>query len=457
MRTLRPSARTPRRLRAATALAVFTLVAGVLGGCAQDEEPADATASGGSSGGSSGGGGSDEDAVTVSVGVFGVFGYKQAGLYDEYTKLNPHVRIKETSIERNEQYYSQLLTHLAANSGLSDIQAVEVGNINEVTTTQAGRFVDLGKADGVRKADYLSWKWDQATDEDGRTIGLGTDIGPMGICYRKDLFAKAGLPTDRTAVGALWAGDWQKYVDTGRRYTRRAPAGTSYMDGAAGVYNGVISSSRIRNYSEDGELIFKTSPSVKASWDLAMQAAEGGMTAKFKQFTKEWDQGYANARFATVICPSWMLGYIKEKSGTKGEDQWDIAPAPKPANWGGSFLTVPERAKHKDEAVKLATWLTAPAQQAKLFARQASFPSAQTAISSPGVSGAKHPYFGDAPIGRIFSDAARNMPTLVLGPKDQPIGQQVSDVGILQVEQQGKSPDEGWRATLKAVDNALDQ
>ncbi|MGP3950239.1 ABC transporter substrate-binding protein [Streptomyces sp. 7N604] len=434
--------------RAVVLAAVAALGAGLLAGCAEDsDEPGSA-----SPGGKDGNG-----KTTVTIGVFGVFGYKQAGLYDEYEKLNPGVTIKETSIERVDQYYPQLLTHLGTGSGLQDIQAVEVGNIAEVAARHADRFVDLGKAEGVDKSSFLPWKWAQATAEDGRTVGLGTDIGPMAICYRKDLFKKAGLPTDRKEVGKLWAGDWQKYVDAGKDYMAKAPKGTVFVDAAGGVYNAAVSGNAERYYDKSGKLIYKDSPAVKEAWDLAMEVVDGKMTAKLKQFDKTWDQAYANGRFATVSCPPWMLGYIKEKAGDKAEDQWDVAPAPKPANWGGSFLSVPEAARNKDEAVKLAAWLTAPEQQAKLFEKQASFPSSQAAYDLPAVAGAKHEYFDDAPIGRIFADAAKGIPTLVVGEKDLAIQTAITDVGVLQVEQQGKTPDQGWDAALKNIDNALDQ
>ncbi|GAB2822611.1 ABC transporter substrate-binding protein [Streptomyces daliensis] len=440
----RTSPRRHLRRRLAASVLTAALGAGLLGGCAEDSEDPGAEDSGGKGG------------TVVSVGVFGVFGYKQAGLYDEYEKLNPGVTIKENSTERNEDYYPALLNHLTAGSGLSDIQAVEVDNINELATLQADKFVDLGKAPGVEKGDWLDWKWDQAATESGSTIGLGTDIGPMGICYRKDLFKKAGLPTDRDEVGELWAGDWSKYVDTGEDYMKNAPEGTAFMDGAAGLYNGSVSSYAKKNYTAGGKLIYKDSEAVNESWDLAMRAVEGKMTGKLKQFDKAWDQAYANGTFASVICPPWMLGYIKEKAGDKAEDKWDVAPAPKPANWGGSFLTVPEKAKNKEEAIKLATWLTAPQQQAKLFQKQASFPSSSTALELPEVKDAKHAYFGDAPIGKIFSDAARGIPTAVLGPKDGLIKQTFTDVGILQVEQQGKSPEEGWDAAVKKIDDVVE-
>ncbi|QHY95641.1 hypothetical protein SSPS47_10975 [Streptomyces sp. S4.7] len=184
------------------------------------EPPGSAAYDGGTSGGWGGG-------TTLTVGVFGAFGLKEAGLYDEYMKLNRDVVIKQTSIERNENYYPQLLTHLGSGSGLADIQAVEVNNIAEITATQADKLMDLGRTEGVRKDSFLPWKWSQATTAGGKTVGLGKDIGPQGVCYRRDLFAEAGLPTDRTAVGRLWAGDWRKYLAAGKLYKARAPRGRS--------------------------------------------------------------------------------------------------------------------------------------------------------------------------------------------------------------------------------------
>ncbi len=443
---MRISTRTPHR--AVVVAAVVALGAGLLGGCAEDSE--------GPSGGSGDSGTDTRGRTTIEIGTFGVFGYKQAGLYDEYMKLHPEILIKEDVTERVDTYYPELLTHLAANSGLQDIQAIEVGNINEIATTQADKFEDLSKAPGIDKSNWLDWKWAQGTAKDGRTVALGTDIGPMGMCYRKDLFEKAGLPTDREAVGKLWAGDWQKYVDAGKRYKAKGPKGTTFTDSAAGLFAAVNNGYAERFYDADGKLIYKDSPAVKTAWDLAMQAATGGLTGKLKQFDKAWDQAYANGAFATVSCPPWMLGYIKEKAGAAGEDKWDVAAAPKPANWGGSFIGVPKAGKNKAEAIKLAAWLTAPEQQAKLFDKQASFPSTPPAYELDVVSGARNPYFGDAPTGQLFAEAAKGIPTLVLGPKDQQIGTAFGDVGILQVEQQGKSPEQGWEAALKEIDNAVD-
>ncbi|WP_344321348.1 ABC transporter substrate-binding protein [Streptomyces macrosporus] len=426
-------------------VAAATIGTSLLAGCASDDDPGTEAAGG------------DDGRTVITVGLFGTFGFKEAGLYEEYEKLNPKVKIKQTVIERNENYYPQLLTRLASNSGLADVQGIEVANIAEVVQTQADKFVDLGKAQGVSKSDYFDWKWQQATTPDGKTIGLGTDIGPMAICYRKDHFEAAGLPTDREEVGKLWAGSWEKYLETGKKFTENAPEGVKWVDSASGLYNAAISSSATRYYDDKGEVIYKTNPDVKKAWNIAAEAAAEGMTDKHELFTDSWNKAMNNGTFATLSCPAWMLGYIQDKGGDKAQGKWDVAPAPKPGNWGGSFLGVPESGKNKEEAIKFVAWLTAPTQQAKLFAERGSFPSAPKSYETPEVSDAKHEFFSDAPIGKIFSDAAKGIPTQVIGPKDQVIQENITRTGLLQIEQKGLSPAKAWDAATKAVDNALDE
>ncbi|MFJ1746121.1 ABC transporter substrate-binding protein [Streptomyces sp. NPDC088116] len=435
--------------RRVMALAVVAaLGAGILSGCAQDsDEP--------SGGASNGGGGKGKTKITV--GVFGVFGLKEAGLYDQYMKLHPDIAIEQTSIERNENYYPPLLTHLGTGSGLADIQAVEINNIAEIAETQADKLMDLGKVDGVKKDNFLATTWTQGTSKAGKTIGLGTDVGPEAICYRKDLFAQAGLPTDRDEVGKLWAGDWQKYLDIGKQFKAKGPKGAAFVDSAGGVLNAMNGTTEKRFYDEDGKVVYKTNPAVRKSWDTAASFAKEGLSAKLQQFTPAWTQGFSNNAFATISCPPWMLGYIKGKAGAAAENKWDVAAAPKPGNWGGSFLTVPEAGKNKEEAAKLVAWLTAPEQLATLFDKQGSFPSAQAAYALPKVSDAKAAYFNNAPIGDIFSKAADGVPVQILGAKDGVIAQNLADVGMLQVDQKGVSSEKGWDAAVKAIDNALDQ
>ncbi|AMM08754.1 extracellular solute-binding protein [Streptomyces albidoflavus] len=434
-------ARTRRKPRTRVVAAISAVSAlGLLVGC--------------SGGGEGTGGGRKDGKVTISMGLYGVMGFKETGLLDKYMEENPDV-VVEAEIAGDEQtYYTALQTHLAAGSGLKDIQGIEIGRAKELVDTQKDKFADLS---GVKGTDhFLPWKQSQVTSGDGKVIGLGTDIGPMAVCYRKDKFEEAGLPTDRDEVAKLWEGDWAKYVAVGERFKEGAKGDkVAFMDSASGLFNAMIYGGPQQFYDKEGELVYADNPVVKDAWKLASKAATSDLTAKLRQFQPGWDPGLANGTFATAVCPAWMLAHISEKAGEANKGKWDVAKAPKGANWGGSFLGVMEDSPVKKEAQELVAWLTAPEQQAFLFQKQSLFPSSRTALESPEVAGAKSEYFNDAPIGEIFGAAAREVPEeQVLGRKDGTI-KDIFSQGLTLIESQNKSPDDAWNTTDERVKKAV--
>ncbi|CAL9657877.1 MULTISPECIES: ABC transporter substrate-binding protein [Streptomyces] len=400
------------------------------------------------------GGGKKDGKVTITMGLYGVMGIKETGLLEQYEKENPGVDIKAEIAGDEQTYYTALQTRLAAGKGLKDIQGIEIGRAKEITDTQADKFADFGDVKGTDH--FLPWKESQISTGDGKVLGLGTDIGPMAVCYRKDYFEKAGLPTDREEVAKLWEGDWKKYVEVGRTFKKDFKGdGVAYMDAASGLFNAMIYGHPEQFYDDKGELIYDSNPVVKDAWGLAADAAEDGLTAKLRQFQPGWDPGLANGTFATAVCPAWMLSHISEKAGPANKGKWDVAKAPKGANWGGSFLGVVEQSPVKEEAKKLVAWLTAPEQQTHIFKEIGNIPSSRQALDSADVKGAKSEYFSDAPIGQIFGAAAQEIPDKqVLGRKDGTIKDTFSQ-GLTLIEQQGTARDKAWETTAERIEKAV--
>ncbi|MFJ4623863.1 ABC transporter substrate-binding protein [Streptomyces sp. NPDC088812] len=400
------------------------------------------------------GGGKKDGKVTITVGLYGVMGFKETGLFEQYEKENPNVDIKAEVAGDEQTYYTALQTRLAAGKGLKDIQGIEIGRAKEIVDTQADKFADFSGVTGTDH--FLPWKLSQITTKDGKVLGLGTDIGPMAVCYRKDYFEKAGLPTDRDEVAKLWEGDWKKFVEVGRTFKKDFKGGdVAYTDAASGLFNAMVYGYPEQYYNTEGDLIYETNPVVKEAWNLAADAAEEGLTAKLRQFQPGWDPGLANGTFATAVCPAWMLGHISEKAGEANKGNWDVAKAPKGANWGGSFLGVVEQSPVKEEAKKLVAWLTAPEQQTHIFQEQGSVPSSQEALDSPEVQKVTSEYFDNAPIGQIFGEAAQEIPDKqVLGRKDGTIKDTFSQ-GLALIEQGDASRDEAWQTTAERIEKAV--
>jgi cellobiose transport system substrate-binding protein len=390
--------------------------------------------------------GSRQDTITLRVGLFGDFGYHD--LYAKYEQSHPNIDIKE-DIESYSDHHSNLAKHLAVGSGADDIESVEVGFISQFKS-QPKLFVDLKKLGaGKLQKQWLAWKWRQSIAPNGAQIGLGTDVGSLAICYRRDLFRKAGLPTSRTAVSKLWP-TWKDFNAVGRRFQKHAPKHVSFFDSGSNVFNAIIGQLNPAYYTSKGKVIVASNPKVKEAWNKTMRAIKAHESAGLAAFSNDWNTGYKKGTFATVTCPAWMMGYIQGQApNTKGK--WDIAAVPAGGgNWGGSFLTVPKQSSHSHEAYDLAKFLTSPASEAYIFKHTGNLPSQPALYKSKAITSFRNPFFNNAPVGKIFTASALRLKPQITGPHQGDIQTAVSNA-IQRVEQHKQTPAASWKQFLKDV------
>jgi cellobiose transport system substrate-binding protein len=384
--------------------------------------------------------------VTLTISLFGDFGYHD--LYDQFEKSHPGVTIKE-SIQDFAVHHSNLAKSVATNAGAADVEAIEVGFIAQFKA-QPDRFVNLRQyGAGALKDRWLNWKWAQGLGRKGEVVGLGTDVGSLAICYRRDLFQKAGLPTKRADVSRLWP-TWRAFIDAGKRFQAKAPKGVNFFDSGSNVYNAIIGQATPAYYDAAGKVIVATNPRVKAAWDLTMLGIANGESAGFAAFSNDWNTGYKKGSFATVTCPAWMMGYIQGQApATKGK--WDIAATPGTGgNWGGSYLAVPKQSKNAALAAELVKFLTSPASEAYVFKQTGNLPSQPALLKSKAVAGFKNPFFNNAPVGQIFANSALRLKPQIIGPQQGAI-QTAASNAIQRVEQKKQSPAKSWEQFLKDV------
>ena len=351
--------------------------------------------------GCSGGGGSasgGDGPVTLTVATFNDFGYTDA-LLKEYMDAHPNVKIVHnkaaTSNDARANYFQKL-----GKTGLADIEAIEVDWLPEVM-----EYADLlAPVPDDLKSRWLDYKVKAATSSEGNLIGYGTDIGPEGVCYRSDLFAAAGLPTDREEVAKMLQGDWSTYFAAGDKYV--AATGKPFFDSAGGTYQGAINQVEDAYENPDtGEITATENPEVKKIYDQVLKAS-ATQSAHLGQWSDDWMAGLSNGAFATMLCPGWMLGVIEGNAPeVKG---WDIANAfpGGGGNWGGSYLTVPSNGKNVAAAQELADWLTSPDTQINAFENAGTFPSQTDALKNETLLSNTNAYFNNAPVGQILTDRA---------------------------------------------------
>jgi cellobiose transport system substrate-binding protein len=386
--------------------------------------------------------------TTLRVDLFGDFGYHD--LYKQFEKTHPGVTIKE-DIEDYATHHSNLAKHLATGAGADDVEAVEVGYISQFKS-EPQYFVDLNSMGASSlKGLYLPWKWAQSIAPNGAQIGLGTDVGSMGICYRRDLMQAAGLPTSRAAVSKLWP-TWQAFINTGVQFEKKAPKGTYFFDSGSNVFNAMIGQLNPAYYDAQGNVIIDKNPAVQKAWNLTMQGVQKGESAGLAAFSTAWNTGFKESQFATVTCPAWMMGYIQGQAPNAAGD-WDIASVPGGGgSWGGSFLTIPKQSKNQQLAYELIKFLTSPASQAYVFKQTGNLPSEPALYSSAAIKNFTNPYFSNAPVGQIFTNSVKSLKPQITGPHQGDI-QTAASNAIQRVEQKKQSPAQSWAQFLKDVAN----
>jgi cellobiose transport system substrate-binding protein len=370
---------------------------------------------------------------------------------ERYTKKHPDIDIKLTEVGSTTET-AQALTAALAGGKVPDLVLIQGDDLPKFMQSPEN-FVNLSTlgADDM-KDDYLDWVMEQSTTEDGKIIGIPTDVGGMAIAYRTDLFKAAGLPTDREQVSKLWP-TWEAFTEVGKRYVQAT--GKPFVDNTpTSVFFQAVNQGSERYYDADRKLSYDKNPQVKAAFDLTLKVFAAGVSAKITSWTPGWTAGMSKGDFAVISAPSWMLNAIRTNA-PKTSGKWDVATIPGGSgNWGGSYLAIPKRAKNADAAWNYIKEMQSPEGQLDNFLSKGNLPTTPSVYTDPKLLEKTDPFFSNAPVGKIYTESVVGIKPFYIGPDDATIGTELLNA-LTSVEQGKLAPDKAWSTALTNVKNAL--
>jgi len=391
-----------------------------------------------------------EEKLELTMWLYGSTGLES--LVEQYEKQYPNVKINMIHMTY-EDVHNNLQTAFASGYGAPDVCLIEV-SFMERFKQFPDYFENLGPLGAYDiENQYLSWKWKQATDQEGKFVyGLPTDIGPVAVVYNPKLYAAAGLPTDRERLAEAMS-TWEHFLEVGQRIKEKT--GKPMIDQIKTLYRMVLFQADVQYFDPHTEaLIIETNPAVKQAWDVAVRASELGLSAFETSWSPEWARGIAGGEFATILSPSWMLNDIKTNA-PEAEGDWDITYLPEGSgNWGGSYLTIPKMSSKKKEAYAFIRWLTDPERQLALYKTFNNFPSTPVIYEDPAIRNKTDPFFKDAPVGRIFSEIAKDVRPMYEGSK-QHVVTQIMEAALDKVEERDSTPEEAWNEAMSLIHKQL--
>lgn len=366
---------------------------------------------------------------------------------EQYQKDHPNIKV---NIQQQEyaDHHNSLVTALAAGSGAPDIALVEIGYIDRFKADESkfNNLADFGANDIM--GNYLEWKKVQASSADGNFIfGLPTDVGPMVMMYRTDIFEAAGLSTDPADVTNLIS-SWDKFIEVGK--TIKEKTGKPMIDNANSIYEVLKGQLPTQYFDKDGNLIVDTNEDLKKAYDRAAEIIQAGLSAKVAAWSPEWGAGMNNGDFAIQLAPAWMMGFMKANA-PDSSGKWNVAQMPEGSgNWGGSFMTIPKESAHPKEAYDLISWLLSPELQLEEFKSNGNFPSTPSVYDKPEIQDLTDPFFSNAPVGKIFAEAAKKVVPVYYGPDYITVNTPLVNA-ITNVETNNADPQKEWDAAIKQI------
>jgi lactose/L-arabinose transport system substrate-binding protein len=280
---------------------------------------------------------------------------------------------------------------------------------------------------------------------------LPWDIGPVGVFYREDDFAKAKVDASEVET-------WDQYLDATARVRRatkkRALTFTPSSD--HGPLE-IMLQQQGRYYFDDAGKVAVNSPETRQALDVLRRLYDGGLALSG---SKAAEIALKNELVSTSMGGAWMAGSIRlQVPDQSGKWRMMRLPAFAPggnhgSNDGGSAFAVNAASPRVKDAYRFVELAMANREvQLKLVDKFFYLPALNTTYDAPEFSGGLSEYYGNQPVMKTLIDLLPSIPNVTV----------TSDFGrardvMLGVQQQvvarGADPDHALAAAAEEIARA---
>lgn len=400
--------------------------------------------------------GSDNKDISGEITVGG-WEYIQKSLESalpEFNKEYPNIKVN-FKIAPPADHYKKLTIDLSSGQGAADVVAIEIQNLAQYM--ELGALEDMTSLIEPYKANFNSYKVESAT-LDGKVYAMPIDSGPVGVYYRRDVFEKAGLPSDPESVAKQLA-TWDKYLETAQIIKDKAgvpmlPLAGSQNDGR--FFQILMQQQGNWYFDKDGKTAVNNEKTQKVL-TLFDQLWKGGYTADLLDWTDGWYAALKDGKVATLPSAVWMGGFLKSWIAADASGKWGVVPLPvweeggvRTSNDGGSYLAITNQTKNAEAARAFVTFmLTKNESQIALFKAMDSFPSLETTYQDPYFA-EQDPYFAGQAYRQLFADLADEiLPVNYTGKYSEANALTMTELQKMATNKQDVA------ATLKAIEDSI--
>lgn len=352
---------------------------------------------------------------------------EKSGVIDDFKAAYPNVEVEIVNYQPAD-VYTNLPLALTAGQGACDVCLVESSHLSQ--------FVDLGGLMDIteRVQPYVeqmnTYRWKDAS-ADGKYYAVPWDSGPVVMYYRRDVFEKAGLPSEPEEVDPL-VSTWDGYFDvcqTIKDQTGLYCFAHNKANNYGRLYEMMLWQQGLGYYDAETGEITVDSPQNIATLEMLGKFWEADLVSDNLEWTDPWYAEFASldAPIATFVEASWMEVFLKSWIAPGTEGLWGVTRMPafeegqvRAANDGGSTFVIPEQTQNPEAAWAFVEFaLTRPESQLKMFEVSGFIPALETTYSDE-LFQQPDPFFADQVTREVYAEVVKEIPdATVYGPNYQ--------------------------------------
>jgi ABC-type glycerol-3-phosphate transport system substrate-binding protein len=342
---------------------------------------------------------------------------QQPGVMDPFSRAYPKILVSWVAVDPGTQD-----SLLAGSSGnIPDLMYVEGQRLGALSSK--GYLADLTAFAAPVISNYPDYLRSIATFE-GKTFAIPFHSNPVVMYFRRDVFAKAGLPSDNQGVESQLA-TWDALLSA--CVTIKAKTGLFCFDLTRASNNGqlfetMLSTAGLGYYNQGGELAIDDPRRV-----AVLQELSGFWKAKVTGTEPEWSPAWldhlssGDASVAVVFGPPSLGEDLRTWIAPERAGEWGVSRTPAfDANQhltgaqAGGFLALTAKSTNLQAAWALANYLSSELIVIRnLWIVDQLFP-ALPAMYSDTFSHLPDPYFGGQVVGEVYAQAAVGIPDALI-------------------------------------------
>lgn len=343
----------------------------------------------------------------------------------------PNIKVNvQAFANADTDYANKILTALVSGTG-PDVAMIEIGVIAKFKSKPG--FVDLSQDPynaTQYKSNYAAYSWNYVADQQtGKIFALPKNTGPGGLFYRRDVFQKAGLPTEPDQVHALLK-DWDAFLSVGKQLT---VSGKQWMVGVPSqIFHTMIAEAGFSYYDAKGNLQLDN-PTFRTAMQYTKNAWQEGIISPLDEWSSEWAATMENGTIATYLYGNWLGGNLKTvyAQGTAGK--WGVTFAPAfqgntAFDSGGDFIGILESSQNKQAAWDFIKFVTQDLDSLKtMYLANDLYPAWQPALSQSWLN-VSDPFYKGEVVNQVFSQVQQKMVPPITNPNDAIVGTVITNM-----------------------------